>query len=351
MATKLYYNEKKKKKKNNLLLIFFPAIIILALIFIFNKPKAANAEIDVEGYTNLSQEKTSSQKLEGDKETGKITPEESLTAVKPENYPQITDKTQYVSSEFNCEYGILVDTQSNEILVSKGANEKIYPASMTKVMTLLVAVENIKNLDDTFLMTNDMLAPLYDQDASCAGFADGELVTLRDLLYGLALPSGADSAVALANYVAGGEEQFVVLMNEKAKDLGLKNTHFVNTSGLHDENHYSTPADIAVILQEAISNNLCRQILSTYQYRTEVTEQHPDGILLTSTMFSRMYGNEDEDKGVTILGGKTGYTDQAGQCLASFARKDGKEYIAIFANGVGKYSMIYDTINMYKYIN
>ena len=200
-------------------------------------------------------------------------------------------------------------------------------------MTLLVAVENIENLDDTFLMTNEILYPLNLQDASVAGFLGGENVTIRDLLYGLALPSGADAAVAIADYVAGSEEEFAVLMNEKVEELGLKNTHFVTTSGLHDENHYSTLADIAVILQEAMDNNLCRQILSTYQYRTESTDEHPNGILLTSTMFSRMKGNEDEDIGVDIVGGKTGYTNEAGHCLASFARKDGKEYIAVLGKG------------------
>lgn len=353
MATKPYYKVKKKKKmkrksnknnRNNFVLLVFPVIFVFVMIFAFNKPNAADAKIDAKNYNNLNQTEISIEEVDDD-----ISVVPSSTVVKPEDYPQITDRTQYISSEINCEYGVLVDTQTHEILVSKNANDRIYPASMTKIMTLLVAVEHIDNLDDTFLITNEMIAPLYEQDASCVGFKGGEYVTIRDLLYGLILPSGADAAVALAQYVAGSEEQFAELMNEKAKDLGLKNTHFVNTSGLHDENHYSTPVDIAVILQEAINNNLCRQVLSTEDYITESTEQHPDGISLKSSMFSRMYG--DEVEGVTIIGGKTGYTDEAGQCLASFARKDGKEYIAVVSKGVGKYNTVYDTFDLYEYIN
>lgn len=355
MSSKPYYKQKNiktTKHKNNLVLIVFPIVITLVLLFVFYNPQATSAEIDAKEYTNLQKGIITTQESEIGIETETTEETEPPINIEYNNYPEVTENTIYLNSEFSCEYGLLVDTQTHEVLVAKGnPNQRIYPASMTKIMTLLVAVENIENLDDTFLMTNEILYPLNLQDASVAGFLGGENVTMRDLLYGLALPSGADAAVAIADYVAGSEEEFAVLMNEKVEELGLKNTHFVTTSGLHDENHYSTLADIAVILQEAMDNNLCRQILSTYQYRTESTDEHPNGILLTSTMFSRMKGNEDEDIGVDIVGGKTGYTNEAGHCLASFARKDGKEYIAVLGKGGGKYSMIYDTIDIYRYLD
>ena len=356
MSVKPYYKVKRKKRRKSKINLFpaiFTVIVVMVVFFVVYKPQDTNAEIDADGYNNLTPQTNSIQKLTGNiiEDTNEEEKEEQQEdiIVNLEDYPKFTDNTKYITSEFNCEHAMLVDTQTHEILVSKGGNETIYPASMTKVMTLLVAVEHIDNLDDKFLMTDDIINTLVEQQASRAGFVGGEYVTMRDLLYGLILPSGADAAVAIADYVAGSEEEFAKLMNEKAKELGLKNTHFVNTSGLHDENHYTTLSDISVILETAIKNNLCREILSTYQYRTEKTPQNPDGILLTSTMFSRMYG--DEVEGVTIEGGKTGFTDQAGQCLASFARKDGKEYIAVLSKGVGTYSTIYDTFDIYEYLN
>ena len=141
-----------------------------------------------------------------------------------------------------------------EVLAEKGMDEKIYPASMTKVMTLLVAAENLPDLGATFPMTQAIIDPLYLAGASMAGYVNGETVTMRDLLYGAVVPSGAEATEALAQAVAGSEEAFVAMMNEKAAALGLTNTHFMNTSGLHDENHYSTVREIALILQAALEN-------------------------------------------------------------------------------------------------
>lgn len=268
----------------------------------------------------------------------------------PVVYPSMTEATAtFDPALVTSEYGALLDVQGNTILAQRSGNARIYPASLTKVMTLLVAVEHITNLDETFTMTYGILAPLLNQDATRAGFEENEQVKLIDMLYGAILPSGADASIGLAEAISGTEAAFVTLMNEKAQAIGLKDTHFVNTSGLHDENHYTTAVDLAVIMKCAIQNELCRKILSTYQYTTSPTAQHPEGILLTSTMFSRMYGNEVEN--VTILGGKTGYVYESGHCLASFATKNGKEYIAVTTKGAGKYKPIYDSFEIYgKYI-
>ncbi len=261
-------------------------------------------------------------------------------------------------NDISSDYAILIDLENNTVLASKKGDEKMYPASMTKMMTLIVAAEHAENLDDTFEMTTAITDPLFLENASVAGFLNGEQVTLRDLMYGLILPSGADCAVALALYTAGSEAAFADMMNEKVAELGLKNTHFMNPTGLHDENQYSTCHEIALILEYALRDDFMRTVLSTYKYTTEKTPQHPDGITLYSTMQSRMYGNEAP--GMFVLGGKTGYTTEAGNCLASYAVKYDKDtekeddlksktpgYIFVSAHGGSVWAPIFDAINMY----
>lgn len=257
--------------------------------------------------------------------------------------------SNFSADDVNSKYAILIDAESGVVISHRSGNAKIYPASMTKVMTILVAVENIKDFNATFEMTYEIIKPLVDADATRAGFKEGEDVKIIDLLYGLILPSGGDCAIALAEYISGSEEEFVKLMNAKCEELGLQNTHFANTSGLHDENNYSTPADMAIIMKHAMENPICREVLSTYKYTTEKTEENPEGIELFSTMFSRMYGNEVE--GVDIVAGKTGYTTESGNCLVSYATKGEKSYICVLADGESKWKSIYDTFAVYeKYV-
>ena len=132
---------------------------------------------------------------------------------------------------------------------------------MTKVMSLIIAVENIQDLNKTYRFGFEELNNLYIQQASVAGFSVDEEVTANDLLYGLALPSGADAAYGIAQITAGSEEEFVKLMNEKCEEMGLKNTHFCNPSGLHDVNQYTTPAEMAMIMEYAMSNEVCAKVL------------------------------------------------------------------------------------------
>lgn len=273
-------------------------------------------------------------------------PEEFIEMKQLVKYPEKDSSyTELTSSEIISPYIAVVDVTDNKLLAGRNAEMRIYPASMTKVMTLIVAVENIKDLNQKFTMTSEIIDPLYLDSASRAGFEPGEEVTAKDLMYGLILPSGADGAVGLAEMVSGSEEAFVELMNKKCEELGLKNTHFTNTSGLHNENHYTTPVEMAMILEYAMENEICEEILSTYQYTTESTEKHPEGILLTSTMFSRMYGNEVE--GVEIKSGKTGYTQEAKHCLVSYAESAGNKYVIVTAGADGKWNVIYDDFKLY----
>ena len=193
-------------------------------------------------------------------------------------YPTPADNlTELTASNISSEHAVLLDVENNTVLAQRDPDARIYPASMTKIMTLLVAAEHIENMDDTFTMTYEIIAPLIEAEASRAGFEEGETVSLKDLMYGIALPSGADATTAIAIYLCGSEDEFVKLMNEKVEELGLKNTHFTNASGLYDPNHYSTATDIAMLMSAVMKNDTCREILGTYQYTTTATEQHPEG--------------------------------------------------------------------------
>lgn len=280
---------------------------------------------------------------------------ESEPAPEPEPEPgqsalteaQATDATKTLDLELYSSSAVLVDVQSGTVLAEKGMDEKIYPASMTKVMTLLVAAENLPDLDATFTMTQAIIDPIYLAGASMAGFVDGETVTMRDLLYGAVVPSGAEATEALAQAVAGSEEAFVAMMNEKAAALGLTNTHFMNTSGLHDENHYSTVREIALILQAALENETCAEILSAENYRASETEQHLDGLAMTNKFLYRVH-HEYSLGGAEITAAKTGYTAEAMNCCASAGKTpDGRSVICVTANAWTGEFCIEDHIALY----
>ena len=260
---------------------------------------------------------------------------------------QASENTRTLDLELYSSSAVLVDVQSGTVLAEKGMDEKIYPASMTKVMTLLVAAENLPDLDATFTMTQAIIDPLYLAGASMAGYVNGETVTMRDLLYGAVVPSGAEATEALAQAVAGSEEAFVAMMNEKAAALGLANTHFMNTSGLHDENHYSTVREIALILQAALENETCTEILSAENYRANETEQHPDGLAMTNKFLYRVH-HEYALNGAEITAAKTGYTAEAMNCCASAGTTpDGRSVICVTANAWTGEFCIEDHIALY----
>ena len=286
-------------------------------------------------------------------------PEEPVQEPEPEPLPepepeqpaltlaQASENTRTLDLELYSSSAVLVDVQSGTVLAEKGMDEKIYPASMTKVMTLLVAAENLPDLDATFTMTQAIIDPLYLAGASMAGYVNGETVTMRDLLYGAVVPSGAEATEALAQAVAGSEEAFVAMMNEKAAALGLTNTHFMNTSGLHDENHYSTVREIALILQAALENETCTEILSAENYRASETEQHPDGLAMTNKFLYRVH-HEYALNGAEITAAKTGYTAEAMNCCASAGTTpDGRSVICVTANAWTGEFCIEDHIALY----
>ena len=244
---------------------------------------------------------------------------------------EVTENTKTLDLELYSENALLIDLESNTVLVQKNADARIYPASMTKVMTVLVAAEHIENWDETFTMTQSIIDPLFLADASMAGFVHGEEVSMTELLYGAVLPSGAEATEALAIVTAGSEEAFAALMNEKAQALGLKDTHFVDASGLHDENHYTTLSDMAIIMQAALDNPHCREVLTSVNHTSPATTQNPEGVAMTSRFLYRI--RPQQSGNVDIQAAKTGYTAQAMNCCVSYGiMENGRAAICVTAH-------------------
>lgn len=325
----------RKYRKNQflkVLIVALPFILIIALVIGIAVGINSCSTEENGGYTNLSN--NSVVEAAGDTDNIKF------------SLPIKKDYTINLSSQIDSQNAILVDCSDNTILAQKSPDKKIYPASMTKVMTLLVASENIDSIDGQFQMTSKIIDPLYLDGPTMAGFCPGETVKIEDMFYGMILESGAEASVGLAEYISGSEEEFVKLMNKKVTDLGLKNTHFTNVTGLHNDSHYTTCSEMAVIMKAALENDFCKKVLSTEYYNVAPNSHHEE-LKFHSTMFSRMYGTEP---GVaTILGGKTGYTVTSGNCLVSYGvTDDGRNIICVTADGGGKYKPIYDCIMLYK---
>lgn len=241
------------------------------------------------------------------------------------NAPEVTVSIDSLDSP----YAVLIDKATGDVMASKNGDEIIYPASTTKILTVLTAIEHISNLDSTITMSYDYYDALYAQDATRAGFEPGEEAVIRDLLYGALLPSGAECCMELAIQAAGSEDAFAELMNQKVAELGLTQSHFTNCTGLHNDNQYTTPHEMALILQEALKNKTFREVFTTHYYTVDPTNVHPDGFTFWSSMFKNMQA--ETVIGGEILGGKTGFTQAAGYCLASMAEVEEREYILVTA--------------------
>ena len=325
-------------------------IIMIVIIMVFGRPDK----------DEIQQTKVDAQEEQTDsKEPLKVSTEDKaaedgLNIMKEEEFPVYSfelapDSVTIYSEEVVSTNAILVDAGTDTIVASKGANERICPASMTKVLTVLVAAEQIKeaDLDNAFTMTTGITDYAYVNDCSSVGFLDGEKVTVRDLFYGTVLASGADAAVGLATYIAGSPEAFVDMMNEKLVQMGLSDSaHFTNCVGLYDEEHYCTVYDMAVMMKAAMENELCREFLSAHTYTTTSTAEHPDGIDISNWFLRRV---EDKDTGGEVLGAKTGYVVQSKNCAVSYGVfGEGAAYICVTAGSTSSWRCIYDHVEIYN---
>lgn len=261
-----------------------------------------------------------------------------------------TENTLSLGDEIVSGYAVMIDLDNDQILAGKESKTRISPASMTKILTVLVAAEHLEDLgklNDTFTITLEITDYGYIHDCSSAGFVQDEKVTVRDLFYGTVLPSGADAAVALATYIAGDQETFVEMMNDKLEQLGLSDTaHMTNCVGVYDEDHYCTVYDMAMILEAAVDNELCKEVLSAHTYTTSKTEHHPEGINLSNWFLRRI---EDKDTGGEVVCGKTGFVNQSRNCAASYGVDNmGKEYICVTADASSVWRCIEDHAALYK---
>ena len=224
-------------------------------------------------------------------------------------------------------HALLIDLETGAVLAAKDPDAVVYPASITKIMTVLLAAEKLPDPEITTSISAETILDLISRNAARAGFEAGERVTVFDLEAAALLPSGADAAVAIAELVSGSEEAFADLMNTRAAEIGMTSTHFVTCTGLHRDAHVSSCSDLALLVREALKNKVFRELFELRTYRTSATPEHPWGIACKSTMISGL-----ENLGLSTdryVGGKTGYTPEAGLCLASVASVGGKEYLLI----------------------
>ena len=248
-------------------------------------------------------------------------------------YPNVSSK--YVET---------YDITDGKVLYEKNSNEVVSIASLTKLATIMTAIENIENLDEEVTITYSILNTV-DPSASVAGLRAGDILTYRDLLYAAMLPSGADATNSIAILTSGSIDNYVIKMNEFVNKIGLKNTHFVNVTGLDDNNHYSTCDDVRKLLEYSLKNKDFREIYTTKEYTMK------NGKLLKSTLYKYNASNDDMNK---IIGSKSGSTGNAGYCLSSLSNINGHEVITIVLNAPRYGNTFYninDTITLIDYMN
>lgn len=217
-------------------------------------------------------------------------------------------------------------TDDKEVL-SKNENERLPMASLTKIMTVRVALKHIEDLGETAPVDLGAYYRAVDMNTSMAGFFGGEATTFRDLLYATILKSAGEAADSLAMNISGSMDNFVALMNKEVEDLGLKNTSYANADGMDDPGNYQSAKDCAMLIKDSLNDGDFRAIFTKRDFVTSPTADHPDGVYLESTIFSHL--RKYEQNGFEILGGKSGTTDKAGLCWATLAVKNNKEYILV----------------------
>lgn len=239
-------------------------------------------------------------------------------------------------------YAYVYNISTDQLIYAKNEDQKIYPASMTKVMSVLVALDHMDDLNKVVTIENEDLKGLYEAGASVANFVVGEKVTYQDLIYAMILPSGADACQAVERVVFGGKKAMVEAMNQKAKALGLNNTHFENTTGLHHNNHYTTVHDMGVITKTALKNPFFKEVFTTRSYKTQTTGHYMAASILKVYWRTHM--------GIShIKGCKTGYTDESKSCITCLVQSKGNDIICVFAKEDGSDKYVKDAKSVIEY--
>lgn len=242
---------------------------------------------------------------------------------------------------------LIVETTTGKVIYKKNAKEQNYPASVTKVLTAILVIENCK-LDDMATVTKTAVSNIPEGYVTAPLFVD-EKISIKDLLYALMLKSANDAAYVLAEHVGGSVEGFSKMMNEKAEEIGCKDSHFVNPNGIHDEQHYTTAYDMFLISKYAMQNETFAKIVSTYKYTLSSTNKYTkeDRVMENTNSFlnpKSAYYNEN------VKGIKTGTTKQAGNCLITDSQKEGLNFITVVLGAETSDSKFSETKKMIKYV-
>lgn len=258
--------------------------------------------------------------------------------------------------ELNCPIDYMISLDDGSEVISKNAEKRAAPASITKITTALVVLQNCPDLTKTVTVSESAIKSLANTGSSLSGLKEGEQMSIADLLHCLLIPSGNDAAVVLAEYVGGSEEKFVEMMNACVKKLGCENTHYDNPHGLDSETHYTTAKDISIIAREALKYSEFKNIVSMPEYKLAATNMNNERKLVnTNFMLNKVYVTYYRD---FVKGIKTGHTDNSGYCVVTYASKDGYNYLAVAMGGdyrdsdkdnIQENQSFMDSIRMYEW--
>ena len=310
------------------------SILILALVFLspFGQAYCYAEEWDEE----YIEEDYSDESEEVEEESS--TEEQEATTEEPKDehgFPVIT-----------CQSAIVMDASTGQVIYEKDGYSKQYPASTTKIMTALIALEK-GNMNDTLVMSENAIWGI-DRDSSNIGLDVGEEISMKDGLYAILMSSANEVCVGAAEHISGSTDAFVSLMNQRAKEIGCTNTNFTNVNGLHNENHYTCAYDLAIMAREALNNPTFREMSACTYYEVPPTN------LISDTRY--LWQNNELICGTSdyyysyCTGGKTGYTDEAGGTLVSWASYNDMELICVVMNTQPKNNIFQDSIKLYNYM-
>ena len=264
----------------------------------------------------------------------------------PEKLPSLTGLDIYPAPpEVSADYAILMDARTGTVLYEKNAYDKAYPASITKIMTGLLVMENCRMEDEvtfSYRATHEL-----DIGSSSIARTEGEVMSVRDCLYGLMIASANEVAQAFAEHISGSFEAFGELMTARARELGALNTNFTSPSGLHKDNHYTTAYDMAVIMREAVKNDFYREVMGTETYQIPATNKHADSLYIR--MRHPLVRKNAEYSYEGAIAGKTGYTDEARSTLVTYAERGDMHLICVVMHALGTPAMAKDSVALFDY--
>lgn len=311
----------KNKTKHLLRNIVITFITLIVALLVALKLSNGNQDIDVSLTVNVLSEELKQDFIKVDSYFKSI----DFNKYRDDNYISYKKVKSLDVDLYSAGY-LLIDLEKRDALYASNSDKKCYPASLTKLITLdtFLSLYEDKLLTDTSLYTERQFNELIEENASIAGLAYDEEYSLKDLIYALVLPSGADGAKALENYAKKDGKDLVVEMNNLVNNLGLTNTSIKNTTGLDDSQHYITLDDFAVIVNDLLKRKEGKELLSTFKYQLE------SGQIVSSTL---TYLKDNED--VKVLGGKTGFTGEAGECLCVYYEYDDRPYLLLLYGAMG----------------